>query len=65
MEKEKEDEWNAEQQAQLEAALRTVPKTAEDRWDQIALLVSGKTKKQVIARFKRIREQISKSMAKK
>jgi len=52
------DEWNAEQQAALELALRSVSKTAEDRWDQIAQAVPGKSKKQVLARYKLIKAQI-------
>jgi len=57
------DEWNADQQASLERALRTVPKTAEDRWEQIAKLVPGKSKKQVMQRFKLIKAQILASKA--
>ncbi len=52
------DEWSAAQQAQLESALRTVSKTAPDRWDLIAAGVTGKTKKQVLARYKFIKAQI-------
>jgi curved DNA-binding protein CbpA len=59
------DEWTAEQQAQLENALRTVSKTAEDRWGDIAKLVPGKTKKQVVERFKYIRAQITQQQPKK
>lgn len=37
---------------------RRVPKTAEDRWDQIAASVPGKTRKQVLNRVKAIKAQI-------
>ena len=54
------DEWSADEQAALEKALKTVGKDKEGRWDEIATLVSTKNKKQCIARFKQIREQILK-----
>jgi len=57
------DEWSADQQAQLELALRTVSKVAEDRWEQIAAQVSGKSKKQVVQRFKIIKAQLMASKA--
>jgi DnaJ family protein C protein 2 len=49
--------WTAEQQAALESALRSVPK-GDDRWDRIAELVPGKSKRECVERFKEIREQI-------
>lgn len=57
------DEWSADQQAQLELALRTVSKVAEDRWEQIATQVDGKSKKQVVQRFKIIKAQLMASKA--
>ena len=39
---------------QLEDALRSVPKDAGDRWDQIAAQVDGKTKKQCKIRVKEL-----------
>jgi len=36
--------WTQLQQKQLESALNQVPKSATDRWDRIAELVSDKTK---------------------
>lgn len=52
------DEWSAEQQASLEHALRTVARTADDRWGAIAALVPGKSKQQVVARFKTIQARV-------
>ena len=54
------DEWSADEQAALERALKSVGKDVEDRWEQIAALVGSKSKKQCVARFKHIREQIMK-----
>jgi len=51
------DDWTTEQQVAFEKALREVPKS-DDRWDKIAELVSGKTKKDCVARFKEIRAKI-------
>eukprot|EP01006_Ploeotia_vitrea_P036562 TRINITY_DN66033_c4_g1_i1.p1 TRINITY_DN66033_c4_g1~~TRINITY_DN66033_c4_g1_i1.p1 ORF type:complete len:736 (-),score=491.07 TRINITY_DN66033_c4_g1_i1:75-2282(-) len=51
------EEWSAQQQAQFEKALKTVPK-GSDRWDNIAKAVPGKTKAQCVQRFKHIRAQI-------
>jgi len=50
-------EWTADQQFALEQALKTVPK-GPDRWNNIAAAVKGKTKKEVIRRFKEIRARI-------
>jgi hypothetical protein len=36
-----------------------VPKDAEDRWGKIAAKVDGKSKKDCVARFKEIRELLS------
>ena len=51
--------WSKEQQSALENALRavrTVP--AQEKWDKVAEMVPGKTKKQCVERFKWIRAQL-------
>lgn len=55
-------EWSAEQQKALEAALVTYPASiaANERWSKIAADVPGRTKKECVARFKWLREQLSK-----
>ena len=55
------DEWSGTEQAALEFALRTVPRDAEERWEQVAAVVVTKSKRQCIARFKLIRQQIAAS----
>lgn len=55
------EEWLSDEQAAFESALRTVPKDAEDRWEQIAKQIGTKSKKQCIARFKQIREMVLKN----
>lgn len=53
------DEWSVEQQRALEAALRSCPASmGATRWDEIAKLVPGKTKKQCVDRFKLIAERL-------
>ena len=49
--------WTQQQQRQLEAALREFPASMEknDRWRSIAGAVSGKNKKECVARFKFLR----------
>ena len=47
------EDWNEEQQAALQEALkvvRTLP--IEERWDKVEEMVPGKTKKQCLERFK-------------
>ena len=57
------NEWTAEEQAKLEEAMRTHPSTiqAGERWTLIAQDV-GRTKQECVARFKYIRELLSKKM---
>lgn len=52
------DDWTAEQQASLEAALVKHPASmpATERWASIAADVPGRTKKECVARFKLLRE---------
>jgi DnaJ family protein C protein 2 len=59
-----ESEWNSDQQAAFEAALKSTPKEVEDRWEVIASKVPGKTKKDCVKRFKEIREKIMAAKAK-
>ena len=56
------EEWSPLQQKQLEDAMRKYPATMtpSERWSAIANDVEGKTKPQCVARFKYIRELISK-----
>jgi hypothetical protein len=41
-------EWSQEEQAALEKALKSVPKDAEDRWGEVAKLIPGRSKGEVI-----------------
>lgn len=54
----KADEWTPEQQKQLEHGLKTVPAKDEQRWDKIAAGVPGKSRKEVIARYKWLVEKM-------
>lgn len=57
--------WTASQQAALESALAKYPQSlglnANERWDKIAACVEGKSRKQCVARFKTLRDQLSAS----
>lgn len=53
-----EESWSVEQQRQLENALKQTTTTDPKRWDHIAAMVDGKTRKQCIQRYKRIAELI-------
>jgi DnaJ homolog subfamily C member 2 len=54
------DVWSQSQQQELELGLKKFPATMEkaERWAKIASEVTGKTKKECIARFKVLREEI-------
>jgi len=52
------------EQAAFEQALKSVPKDAPDRWEQIAKKVGTKTKKECMTRFKEVRESILKGKGK-
>uniref|UniRef100_A0A183BPC9 DnaJ homolog subfamily C member 2 n=1 Tax=Globodera pallida TaxID=36090 RepID=A0A183BPC9_GLOPA len=57
-----EEEWSAEQQKQLECALKaTVSVDAKERWDKIAALVDGKDKRECIRRYKAVAEMVKKA----
>lgn len=57
------DEWSAEQQRQLEKALRETKATDPERWEKIAAIVEGKNKKQCVKRYKRLAELVKQSKA--
>mmetsp|Transcript_85535 Transcript_85535/g.191186 ORF Transcript_85535/g.191186 Transcript_85535/m.191186 type:complete len:692 (+) Transcript_85535:121-2196(+) len=59
------EEWTSEQQVALEKALAKYPASipANERWVKIAADVPGRTKKECVARFKRIREQVIEAKA--
>lgn len=57
--------WTAADQTAFEHALKTVPKDAADRWDQIAAHVKTKTKAQCQQRFKEIAAEVKKQQGKK
>nr|BAJ99217.1 predicted protein [Hordeum vulgare subsp. vulgare] len=56
--------WTPEQQKALEAALSANPASKENRWDHIAAAVSGKTKKECIARYKHLVSKIKEKSGK-
>jgi hypothetical protein len=55
--------WTPEEQTKLEAALAKYPASMDknERWKAIAAAVGSKNKKQCVARFKVLREQILKA----
>jgi Myb-like DNA-binding domain len=55
--------WTPEEQTKLEAALAKFPASMDknERWKSIATAVGSKNKKQCVARFKVLREQILKA----
>ena len=50
--------WTRAEQLSLEEGLRKYPASMENRWDRIADAIPGKTKKQVIERFKEIAQSV-------
>lgn len=50
--------WSAEDQLALESALKTVPADAANRWDLVAELVPGKSKKDCVQRVKEIAQML-------
>lgn len=52
--------WSSEDQKLFEEALRTFPASLDkaERWTKVSAAVPGKTKKQCVARFKFLREQV-------
>jgi hypothetical protein len=56
-------DWSAEEQKLLEKGLSTVPATDPERWDKIAATIPGRSKKDCVARFKALVEQIKQKKA--
>lgn len=55
--------WTEEEQKLLEAALRDIPRTADDRFELIAARLPGRTKKQCMLRVKECAEAVAKAKA--
>eukprot|EP00043_Microstomoeca_roanoka_P000986 m.30337 g.30337 ORF g.30337 m.30337 type:complete len:597 (+) comp10598_c0_seq1:122-1912(+) len=53
--------WNDDEQKVLEDAIRAVPKTDPNRWDKIAELVPGRTKKECVDRIKECMAKVKKA----
>jgi len=52
-------EWSQEEQQLLEKAMKEVPKEAADRWAEIAKLVPGRSKGEVMMRVKQLMAEIA------
>ncbi len=53
--------WSTAEQAQLEAALRAYPASTykgAERWEKVASMVEGRSKKEVLARVKEIMQAV-------
>ncbi|XP_065912315.1 dnaJ homolog subfamily C member 2-like isoform X2 [Dysidea avara] len=44
--------WSAEEQKQLEKALRTFPQSEEHRWDKIASMIPSRSRQECVQRYK-------------
>lgn len=51
-------EWSKEEQKALEGALVKYPKGTEERWERIAEELPGRTKEEVVERFKQLAQMI-------
>lgn len=51
-------EWSKDEQKLLEGALVKYPKGTEERWDRIAEELPGRTKDEVVERFKQLAQMI-------
>ena len=57
------DVWSAVEQKSLEAALKSIGKEEDDRWDKVAALVPGRSRKECIRRCKDIAKRVGKGRA--
>ena len=58
-------EWTADEQKTLEAALKACPPSlGAERWDKVAAMVPGRSKKEVVARVKDLVELTKKKLVK-